>query len=129
MTIRSIPFAALAGLSLSACNPLTIAPGGGVLKSIPAAPIEAADQTVLDEQGLLGLELAYKAARLAAETATDAGLVRGGIAVRIASFDNTAYRALGVARRAYAAGNAASYAQALTEGRAALDQLVNLLKR
>ncbi len=85
-----------------------------------------ADNTVLDEQGLIALELAYKAARLAGETLVDAGMIRGETALRIGKLDKAAFAALDVARGAYRASNAASYQAALNEGQAAIAALLTL---
>lgn len=103
--------------ALSAC---------GSISTIPPAPASVADQTTLDEQGALAAELAYKAARVAIETGVDAGFIRGAAAARIAALDAKAYAALGVVRRAYEAGNAASYATALTSARSAVAELLTL---
>ena len=108
-------------LALMACGGVT-----GVINSIPASPAAVADSTVLDEQGALAAELAYKAARVAVETAVDAGLIRGPAAAKIAKLDRQAFAALGVVRKAYAAGNAASYASALTAARSAISDLLTL---
>lgn len=107
--------------ALSAC----ITPGGGI-SSLPASPAAAADQTVLDEQAMLAVELAYKAARTAAELAVDSGVLKGEAAARVAELDNTAFRAVALVRAAYGAGNAASYGAALTEARAAVGALLAL---
>jgi len=110
----------LAPLALSGCAGLSN------LANVPTAPVEAADSTVMDEQAALGVELAYKAARLAVETAVDAGVIRGEQAVQFAALDNTAYAAVQAARRAYRAGNAVSYGAALAEARAAVADMLAL---
>jgi hypothetical protein len=96
------------------------------LNTIPPAPGTIADKTTLDEQGALAAELAYKAARIAIETGVDAGLIRGTTAGRVAALDAKAYAALGIVRKAYAAGNAASYTAAITTARAAIADLLTL---
>lgn len=103
--------------ALPACAPLD---------TIPPAPAAVANKTVLDEQGALAAELAYKAARIAIETGVDAGLIRGATATRIAALDAKAYAALGVVRQAYRAGNATNYAAALMTARAAVADLLTL---
>ncbi|WP_375194631.1 hypothetical protein [Sphingobium sp.] len=113
--IRLIPLALLCAL-----------PGCTPVNTIPPAPGAVADKTTLDEQGALAAELAYKAARIAIETGVDAGLIRGATAAKIATLDAKAYAALGIVRKAYAAGNAASYASALTTARAAVADLLTL---
>ena len=101
-------------------------PACGPVNTIPAAPAAVADKTVLDEQGALAAELAYKAARVALETGVDAGVIRGATAARIAALDAKAYAALRIVRRAYEAGNAASYTAALISARAAVAELLTL---
>jgi hypothetical protein len=101
----------------AACLALTGCAGLGGLPSSPAA---VAESTVLDEQGALGVELAYKALRTALELAVDTGALRGEAATRAAALDNRAYGAVFAARAAYRAGNATSYAQAVTDARAAI---------
>lgn len=101
-------------------------PACGPISTIPPAPGAMADKTVLDEQGALAAELAYKAARVAIETGVDAGLIRGATAARVAALDAKAYAALAVVRQAYRAGNATSYAGALTTARAAIADLLTL---
>jgi hypothetical protein len=118
MTMRLI-LALAASLALSGC-------AGLPTLSLPAAPVEAADQTVLDEQAALAVELAYKAARLAIETGVDAGAIRGANATRLAELDNDAYAAVLAARRAYRAGNATGYGAALAEARAAISDMIEL---
>lgn len=111
--------AILAALALAGCTP-------GGLTSVPASPAEVADTAVLDEQGALAAELAYKAARVAVETGVDAGVIRGVSATRFAELDRKAYVALEKVRTAYRIGNADSYASALTEARGAITALLSL---
>lgn len=92
--------------------------------TIPSAPVEVADQTVLDEQGMIFAEAAYAAARLAVEAGADAGLVKGERADRLATADRAAYAALGKLRAAYRAGNAASYEAALIEAQTAISSMI-----
>ncbi len=113
--MRKLILAALLPLALTACA------GLGSLPNIPTSPGAVADTTVLDEQGALGVELAYKAFRTALEVATDAGVLKGANATKAAALDNRAYAAVGAARAAYRAGNATSYAQAVTDARAAIN--------
>jgi hypothetical protein len=94
---------------------------------IPPAPSEIADKTILDEQGALGAELAYKAARTAAELAVDAGVLKGTRASQVAALDRKAYAALLAVRTAYRAGNATAYDTALTEARSAVSQILTLI--
>lgn len=117
--MKRLLFVVGAALALAGC-------GLTGLASIPSAPVAVADETVLDEQGALAVELAYKAARLAVETAVDAGQIRGERATQVAALDNQAYAAVQTARRAYRAGNATSYGAALAEARGAIADLLAL---
>lgn len=118
--MKRLMFLAAASLALSGCS-------FGGLTSVPAAPAEVADRTILDEQGALAVELAYKAARMAVETAVDAGAIKGEAAARLAELDNAAYAAVLAARRAYRAGNAVSYGAALAEARGAITDILALV--
>lgn len=113
-----------AALVLTACGPKPSIP------MIPAAPVEAADLTTLDEQGAIGAEVAYAAARTALETAVDAGMIQPGSAWGdwVAELDMRAYAALQGVRGAYRAGNAASYAKAIAEARTAIDAFKQAVK-
>lgn len=113
---------ALAIAALSACA-LPAAPAG-----IPAAPVEVADKTVLDERAAFGVELAYEAFRSAVELGVDAGLIKGARATALANLDSRAYQALLVARAAYDAGNAESYSSALSNAREAISDGIALIK-
>jgi len=110
--MRKIFTAALAALSLTGC-------ALGSLPSVPP-PAQVANATVLDEQAALGVELAYKAFRTALEVAVDAGVLRGAAASKAADLDTRAYLATLAVRGAYRAGNAANYAEAVTDARAAI---------
>jgi ribosomal protein S20 len=116
-----ITIMAAAALALSGCAQTT-----ATIPAIPATPAEAANQTALDENGAIGAELAYKAARLAAETAVDAGILKGEQAARIKALDSAAYGAVQRVRAAYAAANASSYAEALSEAQRAISGLLAL---
>lgn len=112
---------ALSG-GLSGCGALPLLTG----LQPPSAPVALADRTTLDEQGLTALELAYKGGRMAAEAGVDLGLIRGEVALKVAALDDKAFRALGAARAAYRAGNAADYRTALGEGQAAITGILTL---
>jgi len=113
---------ALAALALSACAPLQLP----IAMSALPPPAAAAQRTTLDEQGLTALELAYKGGRMAAEAGVDLGFIRGEVALKVASLDDKAFKALGAARAAYRAGNAASYDAALREGGTAVAALLTI---
>lgn len=82
--------------------------------SLPA-PATAADKTALDEKVLLGLEASYKAARLTADAALDAGLVSPALARALRDANRKANAVLVRARAAYDTANAQSFAAALFE--------------
>ena len=115
--MRKLFLFALAPLTLAACdlNP-------------PVSPGQVARRTVLDEQAALGVELAYKAFRTALEVAVDAGVLRGERAAQVAALDNRAYAAVQAVRAAYRAGNAASYTQAVSDARAAINAALAAVK-
>lgn len=113
---------ALSGLALTGCSL------AGLKAGIPASPAAVADSTVKDEQTLRGVELAYKAARLAMETAVDAGLLKGQRATQVAAFDNRAYQAILTARAAYRTANAPGYRAAVNEAEGLVGQFLALIK-
>lgn len=118
--MKRVIFAAIMAVNLAGC-------GLSGLASAPA-PAAIADRTVLDEQGALAVELAYKAARLGVETAVDAGLIKGDAALRVALLDERAFQAVAAARRIYQTGNAPGYGAALTTARAAIAELLALIQ-
>lgn len=121
--MKRIALVIAAAASLVACTPGSTGLGG-----LPAAPEQVADRVVLDEQAAIGVELAYKALRTAIEVATDAGLIRGPRATQMATLDNRAYTLVQSTRAAYRAGNAAGYATAAAEARAAIDQAISAIR-
>lgn len=118
---------ALAALSLSSCAALSNAAAQGA--GLPESPVAVAGLTVRDEQALLGAELAYKAARIAAEIGVDAGMITGARATQFRDLNRRAYAALQIARTAYRAGNASSYWAAIAEARGIADQILTLTGR
>lgn len=104
-------------LTLSAC----------VTPTLPASPAVVADRTVLDEQAGLAIELAYEAAGTAVLTANRAGLIPATLKPRIAAADRKAFAAVQAVRAAYDAGNATSYATALTIARGAVTDLLTAI--
>lgn len=113
--------------ALFACATPALA-GCAALGAPPGSPSELADKTTLDEKGLLGVELAYSAARTLAEIGVDAGLIKGATATRVASLDNQAYTKLELARTAYSLGNATTYAIALEDARTLIGSLLATVK-
>lgn len=109
--MRAILLLLLAPLALSACS---------TVPAVPPSPGSVADTTVLDERAAIAVESAYQAAGLALEVAVDAGLLRGENAARAAELEQRAYDAVQAVRAAYDAGNAATYAEALENARAAI---------
>lgn len=97
--------------------------------ALPAVPAAVANTTVLDEQAALGVELAYKAERIALETAVDANLLHGERATQAAALDDKAFAAVKIARRAYIAGNATDYVTAIAQARLAVADTLALLGR
>lgn len=118
---RLLLISALA-LSLTGCQAL------GTLMA-PPAPAAVANQTVLDEQGAIGVELAYKAARIAVEMAVDAGFLKGEAASRAAAADDAAFAAVAGVRAAYRAGNAQSYGIAMADARTAVASMLTAIGR
>ncbi len=112
----------IAAALLSGCAGL-----GGIVSGLPSGPSTVADQTTLDERGAIAVELAYQAANKAAEALTDAGLIEGADATRVAEIDRKAFAAVQAARRAYDTGNAATYADAIREARSEIATLLHLL--
>lgn len=109
-------------LLLSGCAGL-----GGIVSGIPPSPSAVADQTTLDERGAIAVEIAYQAAARAVEALTDAGLIEGAAATRVAEVDRKAFAAVQAARTAYDAGNSASYAEALAKARSEIAALLRLI--
>lgn len=89
----------------------------------PSAPI--ADNTVVDEQVGLAVELAYQAAGTAVLTAQRAGVIPASARPCIAALDRRAYGAVRVVRAAHDAGNGAALdPAALATARAAVSDLL-----
>lgn len=107
--------------------PLALA-GCAAIPAVPSSPAAVADQSALDEQAALSVELAYKAARLVVETGVDGGLIKGTLATRIAAYDRRAYAAVIGVRSAYEAGNADGYLSAVQEARAAITAILTAVQ-
>lgn len=108
--------------ALAGCGLLTLPTG------VPPVPAAVANTTVLDEQAALGVELAYKAERIALETAVDAERLTGARATQAAALDDKAFAAVKIARRAYLAGNATDYVTAIAQARLAVADTLALLE-
>ena len=111
-----------AAVSLTGCAPL-------LAGLTPPPPATYADRTILDEQAASGVELAYKAARIAVETGVDGGLIVGENASRFRVLNRQAYAAVQTARAAYAAGNAQTYGAAVAEAKSLINQMLTLTGR
>lgn len=116
------PILAIALLSLSSCSP-------AALVGLPASPQAVADRTTLDEQALQGVELSYKAARIAVEIYVDTGRCTGACATRFRDLNRRAYAAVQACRTAYRAGNAPGYLAALSEARGLANDLLSVTGR
>lgn len=92
------------------------------------SPVASANQTKLDEQAAIGVNLAYKAFRLAAETGIEAGFIKGDVAAKVASADNRAFAAVQAVDAAYRAGNSTDYASAVANAYVAIDFAVAAVK-
>lgn len=120
MRPRNILFAGamlVAALSAAACSgcttPAWLSNDRGALES-----------TVVDEKALYAAEAAMFGANTAAEAAVDNGLLKAGSpdAVKIADYLDTAKKGLNVARQAYRAGDAKTYAAKLAAVQATIGQ-------
>lgn len=98
----------------------------GALSAIPPSPASAANATVLDEQGALGVELAYQAAALSLRTGLRTGFIKGETAQKAAAADTKAYGAVRRVRDAYDAANATDYGEALARARESVGALIAL---
>jgi hypothetical protein len=110
--MRRLAFLFLAAASLSACDPSDLGRGVETVSNVPASPSVVAGATKADETTLRAFELSYKGARLAAEIAVDAGLLKGDGAARVQTLNRRGYEALLALRSAYRTANAESWAEA-----------------
>lgn len=116
----------VAALGLGAC---------ATVPSVPASPSAIANGSVLDEQAGTGAEIAYKAFRVGVTTFIKAGMPgiveqqKATVAGRLRTLNNQAYTWLATVRRAYKAGNASTYNDALSEMYASIAEGYNYLGR
>lgn len=96
--------------------------------SIPTSPAVLANTTVLDEKGLLAVESMYKAEVILIEIGIRSGQVHGALATKVKVLDNKAYLAVLGARAAYATGNSSTYIGALAAAKAAIADLMGVVK-
>lgn len=121
--MRKMLFPALAALALAGCGTASSS-----LSSIPAAPVDVANKTILDEKVGIAIETAYKAFRLAVELAVDTGKLKGAKAAQVAALDSKAFAATVASQNAYKALNNESYIAAASEARAAIEQGIALMR-
>jgi hypothetical protein len=114
---------AMASLTMSACSPAL-----SVASALPASPQAAADATIIDEQAMLSVELAYQASATALLVSLKSGLITGDRAAKAASLDQIAYATVLAVRAAYDAGNATSYTEAIPKAYAAIAQTLKIVK-
>lgn len=116
------------GLVLALLAPLALLTGCAGLGTLPPGPGTVADQTINDERAALGVEVMYQGWRSAVTTGVELGLVKGELAGRLQALDTRIYAAVGVARRAYDAGQSASYAMAAAQVAELIAEGTNLMK-
>ena len=104
--------------ALSACQGMSVEAGG---------PATVASKTALDEQLAIGAENAYQAAALAMIAADQAGLLKSADRAKLRQLDSEVYARLQLVRRAYDAGNAASYREAIDAAWPLIRQLFTLV--
>lgn len=107
---------AAAMLSTSGCQ----------VADVVAHPATAAARTTLDEKAAIAAESAYTAAALAGARLVQLGLVDRA---RFKQLDHQAWDAVQAERAAYAAGNAASFAEAITQIHAATTAIRDLTQK
>lgn len=113
--MRKLMIAAAAPIALAGCT------GMGLPNSIPAAPVEIADQTVLDEQIGITVTLAYTASAKMAALLIRTGAIKDTATIRAIGVANErGITAVEAVRAAYDAGNADSYAALLIEANRAV---------
>lgn len=118
--MKRMLLAAVAAMMLAGC-----VPGGDRIESVSAV----ADRTKIDEQAALAITLAYTAAARAANVGIEAELIKDRETInRIGELDRRAYAAVQATQRAYRAGNATSYAAAITDARAAVALFLSSVK-
>jgi len=97
--------------------------------SLASSPGQLADRTLLDERAGIAAENAYQAAAELILRSDEAGALSPAARVAAKRLDRQAYLMLQVARRAYLAGNAAGYEQALALAWPVIADLFSLVDR
>ena len=103
--------------------------GGCASLGLSGSPAAVTDGVLLDEQAAVGVELAYKAARMLTESLVKSGVIRGDLATRVAAADRRAYATVRAARAAYAAGRSTSYTEAVLLAQGAITDLLAAVGR
>jgi hypothetical protein len=139
----------LLALSLAGCTE-ALSLVGGLAGGMAGGPATVADRTTLDERAALGIETGYQVAAQLALVAFQTGFVApsqdadvqrdnfcemvvAGLAVvtdrggQIAALDCRAHHAVTMMRRAYDAGNAASFAVAFAEARRLVTEMTSII--
>lgn len=99
----------------------------GLTSAITSGPATVADQTVADERVALGVETMYQGWNAMVTTGVELGLIHGSLAGRLQDYDRRIFAAVQLARQAYDAGNAASYAQATAQASALIAEATALI--
>lgn len=94
---------------------LALLGGCSFLTNPPTSPGQVADQTTADERVALGVETLYQGWTAMVTTGVELGLIHGDLAAKVQDYDTRIYAAVRVARQAYDAGNAQSYAAATAQ--------------
>jgi hypothetical protein len=115
--MKRMILAVCAALALSGCAAL-----GNLAGGLPPSPAAAADQTTLDEKAVTVAALAVDALAVSATHLVQAGVIEKGSprALAVADGLDRARRWVNAAAAARRAGNADSYAEALTKAGEAL---------
>lgn len=102
--MKRLLIACCAALALGACAPTGSFPGLGI------GPIASTQGTLIDEKALIATELAYNTAGEAYLVARQRGLLPAATLAQARAALIRSFDALVIARRAYDAGNADSFA-------------------
>lgn len=108
------------GLALAASGSLSACVTG---VAVPPPPVALAESTTMDEKTSLAIEVLYRGLGGLLEAAIDGGRLKGEAAVRADRIDGKIAFYVAMARAAYDAGNAESYAAALKRAKPLADEL------
>lgn len=100
---------------IAAALALAVPLGGCAGLALPESPRSAANATVADEQAALGVEVIYQGWATFVTNGVRLGLIRGETAAKVQEYDARIFAVVQLARQAYDAGNAASYAAFTTQ--------------